>query len=368
MVGAIVHEWFEAAGGAERVVERMTDAFPDSRLHVLWNDDPLRTGKGVSETWLARTPLRRHKAAALPFTVPTWRRLRSEVNLDWMLVSSHLFAHHARFLGINRDIPKYVYVHSPARYIWAPELDERGKNPFIRAAAIPLKAIDRRRAREPLAIAANSEFVRQRVAECWDRDAAVIHPPVDVARIQAVGAWSDTLRTVDAEVLSNLPSDFIAGASRFIPYKRLDLVISSAERVGLPAVLCGRGPEEPLLRHLAEQAKVPVHIVLFPSDELLYAIIERARVFVFPAIEDFGILPVEAQALGTPVVTGPVGGQTETIADGKTGVIAADHSPEAMADAIAKALSMGPFDRFSLMSKFDSGAFDENIREFVSCL
>src|SRR5690606_36447909 len=123
-------------------------------------------------------------------------------------------------------------------------------------------------------------------------------------------------------LLEELPDAFVLGASRFIRYKRLDLVISAAEKAGLPAVIAGRGPEEQHLRAVAAAARVPVHIVVSPSDEMLYALMQLAAVFVFPAIEDFGIVPVEAQAAGTPVVTGPFGGQVETFENGVSGVVA----------------------------------------------
>ncbi len=344
----------------------MAESFPDADIQCLWDDAPQRfAGRNVRETWLARTPLRHKKALALPLMVPTWRRLKESAQYDWMLISSHLFAHHARFRG--EDVPKFVYAHTPARYIWNPELDERGNSVAIRSVAPVFRRIDRRRAQEATSIAANSAFVRDRIATAWERDAIVIHPPVAVDRILSVDDWR-TMVTDDAErrLLSQLPDTFVLGASRFIPYKRLDLVIHAAEAAGLPVIIAGRGPEEEHLRAVAAQAKVPALVVLSPSDELLYALMQRASVFVFPPVEDFGIVPVEAQAAGTPVVTGPAGGQVETYDAGVSGVTASSTAVSDIASAIEAALALPRFDSASVTARFSEARFADDIRRFVS--
>ncbi len=364
MTGLLVHEWIESSGGAENVLEAMARAFPDAGIRCLWNDAPHRFAqRDVRETWLAGTPLRHHKAAALPFMLPTWRRLRADA--DWMLVSSHLFAHHARLVG--RDVPKYVYAHTPARYIWNPELDSRGDHVAVRAVATLLRRIDRRRAQEATAVAANSAFVRDRIRRAWNRDATVIHPPVAVERIMSRPDWrTEVSGDAERRVLDGLPERFVLGASRFVPYKRLDLVIEAAARAGLPAVIAGGGPDEARLRAAAASADVPVRFVTSPSTALLYALMQRAAVFVFPAVEDFGIVPVEAQAAGTPVVTGPVGGQVETYTPGVSGVTAEAADAGALASAIEYALSLAPFDPRTAVARFGDDVFLTRIRSFVS--
>src|SRR5690606_5604475 len=143
----------------------------------------------------------------------------------------------------------------------------RGSSRAVKVVSPMFQMIDRKRAQEATAIAANSVFVRDRIRQAWDRDATVIHPPVAVERIRSQSDWR-TQVTNDAEqgLLDNLPTPFILGASRFIPYKRLDLVIAAGEKAGLPVVLAGRGPEEAHLHEMAAAASVPVHIVLSPSD------------------------------------------------------------------------------------------------------
>ena len=309
MSGLIVHEWIAPHGGSENVVDSMVAAFPDAQLHCLWDDAPGRyPNTTVTESWLARSPLRRSKAAALPLMPATWRATKVDGH-DWVLVSSHLFAHH-----VGGDIPnKLVYVHTPARYIWTPEDDPRGQNPIARLLAPPLKRLDRKRAGEGAVFAANSAFVRERIRNFWDRDADVIHPPVRVGLLQARESWADALGQADRATLDALPREFILGASRFVPYKRLDLAVRAGEAAGIPVVLAGSGPQRAELAALAAAATVPVTIVDRPSDELLFAIFQRASLFVFPPVEDFGIMPVESMALGTPVLVGPRGGARESV-------------------------------------------------------
>lgn len=311
MSGLIVHEWAAVSGGSEQVVDQFVKCFPDSDVQVLWDDTAGRFGPRTYETWIARTPIRRSKALSVPFLLPTWRYLPQRADYEWMLVSSHLFAHHAR-LSHARGVPKYVYAHTPARYLWEPELDPRGGALLARAAAVALKPLDARRAQEARAIAANSKFTAHRIERTWQREAVVIYPPVDVDAVRDVikGGPSPQVEVT----LNDLPGIFVLGASRFVSYKQLDRVISVAEAADVPAVIAGGGPEERRLREIAAAAKVPVYFVIAPASEVLYFLYSHALCFVFPAIEDFGIMPVEAMATGTPVLTASIGGAAESSA------------------------------------------------------
>jgi len=336
LAGLIVHEWAEPAGGAERVVEEMLAALPDAELQVLWNDAPGRFPT-AKETWLARTPLRRHKALALPLMIPTWRTVRARSTPDWILTSSHLFAHHVAPRDLRPLPPKYSYVHTPARYIWEPQLDERGRSPMVRLASAALKGVDRKRAAESRVIAANSEFTRARIQRVWERDAIVIYPPVDVDRIASTPDWRIHLDSSELAQMDRLPGEFLLGASRFVPYKRLDQVIAAGEASGLPVVLAGSGPARAALLEQASQARVPVHIVDRPSNAMLYSLYQAALALVFPAIEDFGIVPVEAIAAGTPVIARSVGGAAESIQLLNGGALVSGFSPVDWRAAIEKA-------------------------------
>ncbi len=369
MSGLIVHEWLAQRGGSERVVDSMNNAFPDAPTFTLWNDAPSKY-TAAQESWLARTPLRRHKAAALPFLPWTWRHfIPDDLSPDWLLVSSHLFAHHVRATGPGgRLVPKYVYVHTPARYIWNPELDPRGQNPAARAGAALLRPLDHRRAQEADSLAANSQFVRDRIRTAWHRDAQVIYPPVDVTRIQQNEDWASRLSDDETRTVSALPSAFFLGASRFVSYKALDLVIRTAAAVGMPAVIAGSGPEEAHLRQLAEQVPIPVTFVLAPSDALLYTLYEKAELFIFPPIEDFGIMPVEAMAAGCPVLVNDVGGAAESAAltgGGHSASILKSLDRGSIIEDVDAARSANMRDAIIKVRDFDASRFEARLKEWV---
>lgn len=361
MSGILIHEWLSRHGGSENVFEVLSSAFPDAERFCLWNDSDGRF-EGVHETVLARTPLRRSKAAALPFMPTVWRHLPRR-DADWILCSSHLFSHHARFAGPARHAPKLVYAHTPARYIWTPELDGRGDGPAARALSALLKPNDRRRAQEPAAIAANSAFVAQRIADTWQREAIVIHPPIDVA---AFANGPADLTAAEHATLATLPPEFLLGVSRFVPYKRLDRVIEAGIAAGLPVVLAGGGPDEDRLRAIAERAHEQVVFVRDPSSALLAELYRRALALVFPAIEDFGIMPVEAMATGTPVVASAVGGTAETVVDGTTGALVHDWTRTELKLAVERAVGAAADACVARAYEFDTPVFVDRVTAWVA--
>lgn len=361
MSGVLVHEWLAPRGGSENVFEALTQVFPDAARYCLWNDSEGRFAVD-GETWLARTPLRGHKAAALPLMPLAWRSMPN-VDADWILASSHLFAHHARFAGPARSAPKLVYAHTPARYIWNPELDGRGDSFPARAAAAALKRLDRRRAQEPVAIAANSVFVQKRIAKAWHRDSTVIHPPVDVTGFLRPPEPDER----DQHTLESLPETFLLGFSRFIPYKRLELAIQTGIAADVPVVLAGAGPDESRLRAFAEEhAPGRVFFVHSPGAELYRALLQRCIALVFPAVEDFGIVPVEAMAAGRPVIAGAVGGTAETIVHGRTGALVEHWSRDEMRRAVDTATRVSPDDCRAQGQRFSEAVFSDRIRAWVA--
>lgn len=365
MAGVLVHEWIARAGGSENVLQVMGETFPDAEIVCLWNDsvgrfEPAR----VRESWLARTPLRRSKAAALPLMPPAWRTLRYR-DYDWALISSHAFAHHARFRGAPDGFRRMVYVHTPARYVWTRGMDARGDHPAARLASLALRPLDRHRAHEGAEFAANSAFVRARIAATWGVDARVIHPPVEVERITAVGDWRAELTPAEAALLDALPEGFVLGASRFIPYKRLEDVIRVGEATGRPVVLAGEGPGRAALQEAAAAARVPVQIVPAPSTPLLYALYQRTDLYVFPAVEDFGIMPVEAMAAGAPVLGPREGGVAETVLPGVTGALIDFRSPAELRSGAEVALGTLAAKRIARAGEFSVARFRAQLTGWV---
>jgi glycosyltransferase involved in cell wall biosynthesis len=365
MTGVLVHEWIAQDGGSENVLQALSEVFPQAPVLCLWNDSTGRFApERVQETWLARTPLRRSKAVALPVTTIAWRMLRDR-GYDWALISSHAFAHHARFRGAGPGFRRLVYVHTPARYVWTPGLDARGDTFSARVVSRMLRPLDRRRAREGAGFAANSRYVRDRIEHVWGVPARVIYPPVEVERIQAVPDWTTALNPADAAVLDTIPDGFVLGASRFIPYKRLDEVIAVGEATGRPVVLAGRGPSKTALLDRAKTATVPVHVVDSPSDALLYALYQRTAVYVFPAVEDFGIMPVEAMAAGAAVVARNDGGAAESVVHSVTGALTDFSGPRQIREAVDVALATDRDARRARATDFGAERFRHEIREWV---
>lgn len=343
-------------------MDRLAEILPDAHIFTLWNDAPHRfPADRVTESWLSRSPFRGHKVAALPLMPFTWRLLKRR-DVEWLLCSSHLFAHHAR-VRLEHDLPKLVYAYTPARYIWTPEVDSRGNSPLVRIGSAALRPLDRRRAQEATSIAAISNFVSQRISATWKADSRVIYPPVAVA---SFAEHVSTLTAQEERVVAALPSEFLLGASRFVPYKRLDDVIRVGNATGLPVVIAGGGPDEARLRSMADSATCDVSFIATPSHSLLVELYRRAIAYVFPAIEDFGIMPVEAMATGTPVIGRTLGGVAETVVHQQSGVLVEDFtSTSDVRAAVESAARLNPSSVARRASVFDQSVFDNAIRDWI---
>ena len=362
---ALVHEWVEKFGGAESVLDELVKLFPKSDLYVLWTDFAERYPLETYESFISKTFLRNHKAMSLPFQLAAWRLFGNRTkDYDKVIVSSHLFAHHIK-LGNSSTSNKYIYTHTPARYIWEPERDTRGDNFLFRAAASLIKPLDRRRALEPLEIAANSGFTREKIAAAWDRDAKVIYPPVRAFEIQSKLKAGISIDDSELRALGALPKGYILGASRFIEYKKLDRVIEIGEWTDTPGVIAGSGPLLARLTQRAALAKVPVTIIQRPSDEMLLTLFANAQSYIFPPIEDFGVMPLEAGACGTPVLANEIGGSAETVSDGVNGWKVDMQSKSSILDGMNRITAVSSSGCISESMKFDSSVFREEILNWV---
>lgn len=350
----VVHEWFGATGGSENVFLAIADLMPHARRYVLWADpDVDRERLMLRETWLARTPLRRSKALALPLMPLVWRTPR-RCSADVVISSSHAFAHTVK-LGPPERTRHLSYVHSPARYIWSPAFDGRGANPLLRVPRHALQRLDLRLSRQVHAYAANSREVRDRINRYWRRDAVVIHPPVDVEFFSApVPAGNGRNR------------DHLLGVGRWIPYKNFDLMVEIADRANLPLVIAGSGPQEERLRRAAAAARVPVTFEVRPDRERLRTLYRGARALLFPTHEDFGIIPVEAQACGTPVVGLARGGLLETVVDGETGFLLDTLDPAPYAAALRRLPELSEERIRRNAARFSAGRFAARMTEWLA--
>jgi len=316
----VVHEWFAATGGSENVFLAIADLVPHARRYVLWAEPDVEADAlKLRQSWLARTPLRHSKAVALPLMPLVWRTL-DRTRYDVVISSSHAFAHTVR-LGHART--RYLsYVHSPARYIWSPHFDGRGSARVLGVARRALQSADVRLSRHVHAYAANSREIQARIRRYWKRDAVVINPPVDVDFFAA-----------DRRAR---PREYLLGVGRWIPYKNFDLVIAIAAEARVPLVIAGSGPAEARLRRAAAEAGIPVTFEVKPSRERLRELYRGALALLFPVNEDFGIIPGEAQACGTPVLGLRRRGLLETVVDGETGFLVDSTDPADYASLVRR--------------------------------
>lgn len=305
---ALVHEWFAATGGSENVFLSINELIPHAKGFVLWRDADAHRGAKFAESWLGRTPLRRSKPLALPIMPLTWRTLTRE-RFDVVISSSHAFAHTVR-MGSAEETRYLSYIHSPARYVWSPDFDGRGSGGLLTAPRKVLQSIDVRLSQHVHSYAANSREVQARIQRFWKRESRVINPPVDVAY------FADAPAMVQAQDRS-----YLLGVGRWIPYKNFDLMIEIAEAAQIPLVIAGSGPAEASLRRAADRARTEVTFEHRPPRDRLRELYWGAKALLFPTHEDFGIIPVEAQACGTPVVGLRRGGLLETVLDGETGFL-----------------------------------------------
>jgi glycosyltransferase involved in cell wall biosynthesis len=305
---ALCHEWLADRKGSEKTFELMSRVLPEADLYAL-TVDPLAPfdfgGRRPVTTFLDRVPvLRDNRSLQLPLMPLAWRYASRE-RYDLVVTSSHACV---KGFGPGRRAIHLCYCYTPMRYAWLPMLDRR--SPWERLLAAPLavaRAWDRGSVRWVDEFAAISVAVQRRIERFYNRSAVVIHPPVDTAFYTPGPAGGRR--------------DFALVAGRMVPYKRVDLAIRACHALRYPLTVAGSGPELSNLRALADELGAEVTFELSPDDERLRALYRTARVLLFPGVEDFGIVPVEAQACGTPVVAVAEGGSVDTVVPGDTGVL-----------------------------------------------
>lgn len=342
---AILAEWMAEVGGAEQVTEAMLSAFPSSDLWTLASrDDQARSP--LAGIMLSPTTDRRLLAA---ISTLAWRHGSFRPGEYDVVISSHHLQTHT---AATEDVPHLAYVHSPARYAWFPEQDDRASGLVGRAIAARIRSNDRRAARVVRAYAANSRATARRLKTVWDVDAEVIYPPVPAARLAARPG--------------QVREDFLLAVSRFIPYKRLDFAIEVAEAVRRPLVIAGSGPMRDELMRQAKQVHVPVRIIDEPSTEQILNLYSRASALLFPGVEDFGIVPVEAMACGLPVVAQGAGGAAESVVDHVSGKLVSGTDLEEWRSAVRAVEEIRPERCVEVALQFDIAKFRERIVAWVA--
>jgi glycosyltransferase involved in cell wall biosynthesis len=326
---ALVHEWLGPYGGSEQVLSAMLETFPRADLYALVHDPDKLRGTPldrvpVRTSFIQSLPkARRHYRAYLPL-MPLAVEQFDLRPYDLVLSSSHAVA---KGVLTRADQLHVSYAHTPIRYAWDLYLDyltesglDRGlKSWLVRPALHYMRLWDAVAANRVDVHLANSSYVKRRIEKLYRRPARVVHPPVDVTRYRA-----------------DLPrEEFFVTVSRFVPYKRVDLIVEAFSRSGRDLVVIGDGPDRSRIERLAGPN---VRLLGYQTDDVVADHLQRARAFVFAAEEDFGIVPVEAQAAGCPVIAYGRGGALETVVGwpepGATGVFFDAQTPEALESGV----------------------------------
>jgi glycosyltransferase involved in cell wall biosynthesis len=358
----LTHDWIEKIGGSELILKQFQNLYPKSEIFTLWNNND--KFQNVKQSFLKHKPLRNRKLLSILPSLYIWNNIKTTFNADFLLTSSHSFAHHSKIKN-NPDIKKLVYCHTPARWLWNPELDSRGNSWIKKILSMPLRIIDYKKAQEIHSIAANSIFVKDRIKKAWGLNATVIYPPINVKEIINGGVWRNKLSTKELNILNEIPKNYLLGASRLIDYKKLDIVIKVGAIKEMPIVIAGDGPCKNKLQKLANRINCDCYFIDNISTNFLYTLYQEAYAYIFPAIEDFGIMPVECMATGTPVITGPNGGATESVKNNIGGFNAKSDEIGSYADLIDGIPNLDKGEIIEQSMNFSTEIFNKNIKKWI---
>ena len=319
----LCHDWLTGMRGGERVLEVLCRGFPSAPIYTLIHNRSAVSGTinghEITTSWLQKLPgICKHYRLLLPLFPHAVEHLRAP-EADLVISMSHCVAKGLRKRGRTKHL---CYCFTPMRYAWTFYEEYFGGNPLKGAVMRPLLALlrawDRRSSRRVDRFVAISEHVRKRIQTFYGRDADVVYPPVDLAK------WTPG---------PDVPGRFDLIVSALVPYKRIDLAVRAYNRLGAPLKIVGVGSEYPRLRAMAGPN---MEFLGWRSDAEVLDLYRGCRMLVFPGEEDFGIVPLEAQACGRPVVAYGRGGVRETVVDGKTGVFFGAQTEASLLDGIRR--------------------------------
>lgn len=362
---AIVCDFLTVMGGAENVVLAMHEVFPDAPIYTaLYNPSkmPAFNGLDVRTSYLQKFPNWLRKSYKLFPTLAVRAMQKLDLSdYDIILTSSYLHGHQ-----VTKTRPEQVvitYCHTPPRYYWS-HYEEYRKNPgygalnWLVRLAMPLivprqRKLDLKAASKVDTYIANSTEVQKRINTYYGRISTVIHPPVDTDRFTP----------------QRQRSDYYVALGRQLPYKRIDLAVAAATKLGVKLKVFGSGPEHDKLVAIAGPS-VEFYTDRFgdASDAKVEQALNSAKGYLFPAEEDFGIVQVESLAAGCPVIAYDKGGALDIVEDGVSGVLFSEQTVDSLASAIQKAETMaflpGTLRRKS--KRFDKSLFMTKLRKVVA--
>lgn len=325
MRAAVVHEWLVTYAGSERVVEQMLNLYPEADLFSLVDFlESDRRGfiqnKAVTTSFLQKLPFANpHFRNYLPL-MPLAIEQFDLSNYDLILSSNHAVA---KGVTTRADQLHICYVHTPIRYAWdlqqqylqGAKLNRGLKSAMTQLVLHYLRLWDVASANRVDHFIANSRYVARRIQKTYRRPAKVIYPPVEVDRF-----------TPNQE-----REEFYFVLSRFVPYKRVDLIVEAFTRLGLPLIVVGSGSDRDRLKRIAGPN---IAILDHQPEATVVDLMQRCKAFVFAAAEDFGIALVEAQAAGAPVIAYGKGGAVETVIPQVTGLLFPEQTVESLMEAV----------------------------------
>lgn len=290
---AIVHDWLTSYRGGEKVLEGICELFPGAPLytlvHIKGSVPQTIESHPIHTSFINKLPLAEKKYRHYLPLFPLAAETLIDQKYDLIISTSHAVAKSIRPHGAKH----WCYIHSPMRYVWDRFDDYFGvgrvgwlaSNFFFKPIAWGLSQYDKATAHRVGHYAANSNFVAERVRKFYGREAEIIHPPVNVERFQDI---------------AREPKDFYLFFSALVPYKRADLAIAACQKLKRKLIIIGDGPEFDSLKKISDPNWTTFKSRL-PESELK-SYFAQARALLFPAVEDFGIVPVEALAAGLPVI------------------------------------------------------------------
>lgn len=354
---AIVHDWLTGMRGGEKVLEALLRLFPGAELYTLVHRrgsvSPRIEDRRVHRSFVDRLPMAaaryREYLPLFPFAIEQFGFDR----YDLVVSSSHCAAKSVVVPGRTAHV---CYCHSPMRYAWdqfeayfGPARVGRLPSALLRRVMARLARWDRDTAGRVDRYVANSQYVAGRIGRYYNRVASVVYPPVDT-----------DFFTPDAA----RPRTHYLIVSALVPYKRVELAMDACRQLGRPLVIAGDGPDRARLQSRAPDGVTFTGAV---SNEEIRDLYRGAHAVLLPGEEDFGIVPVEAQACGTPVIALGRGGALETTRDGATGILVDSPAAEAFAAGIERAEHVS-WDRAALRAnaeRFSAGAFASGFRAVV---
>ena len=359
---AIVQEWLVTVGGSDKVVKAILDTFPDADIYTLVAKKEVCDELGipwekVHTSFIQKMPLgtKKHRAylPLFPFAIEQFD-LRG---YDVVISSSHCVA---KGVLTKADQLHICYCHSPIRYCWdmyneyleESHLDKGVKSWLVRLMLHPIRQFDAIAGSRVDYYISNSDYVGQRIRKTYRRKATTIHPNIDISNFE----------------LCNDKQKYYLASSRLVAYKKIDTIIEAFNQMpDKKLVVIGGGPNLEAYRKLA---KDNVTVMGYQPFDVLKDKMQHAKAFVFAADEDFGMIPIEAQSCGTPVIAYGHGGSLETVNGGKTGLFFYEQTPEAIVEAVNKFEAMGsqpfaPADCRQWAEGFSEERFKREIKEFV---